>query len=239
MIKRNVLLFSLILAVAFAGGTAMAGTSVQWTSPSDGSVFPVGTNVQPEGMASGVIINGQGLDLALVLDSSGSMGANETVNGVTQTRAQWQKDAAIALVNSLPDSTTSVAVIEFDYDANTVQQLTPLLPSSNLTDIVAAINSVDSYGGTNIGNGIDEASAELTGVRHTVGRSQMMVVFSDGMTSGDPEVSAMNAVSAGVDAIHTVGLPGHSVYTMKDIADGPDNTVGTADDYGVYTDASD
>ncbi len=196
--------------------SAYAATAVSWTSPADGSSYPVGTTVAPTGVASGIGQTGTGLDLALVLDSSGSMGRYETVGAVTQTRAQWQKDAAIALVNNLPDSMTSVAVVEFDRDANLVTMLSPLL--TDRAAIIAAINSVDASGGTYIGRGIRVATTELTGAGHTVGRSQQMVVFSDGSTSGTPATDASNALAAGVDAVHSVALPGANISTMQSIA---------------------
>jgi hypothetical protein len=149
---------------------------------------------------------------------------------------QHQRTAFTAMVNALPLNTTSVGVVEFDSDANLMRVLTPL--TSDKAAIIAAINSVDASGGTNIGSGINAAKAELIGSRHTVGRTQMMVVSSDGYTDGNPEINAASAMAAGVDGIHTVGLPGHSVYTMRDIIDGPDDIVGNVDDYGVYTDAT-
>lgn len=207
--------------------SAYAATAVSWTSPADGSSYPVGTSVSPTGTASGIGLTGTGLDLALVLDSSGSMGSYVSVGGTSQSRAQWQKDAAIALVNNLPDSMTSVAIVEFDYDANLVTGLTPLLTGK--TSIINAINSVNASGGTYIGKGINVATTELTGANHTAGRSQQMVVFSDGYTYGDPATDATAALAAGVDAVHSVALPGANISTMQAIA-----TAGS----GTFIDAS-
>jgi hypothetical protein len=234
MIRKVLFTVTLIAAVMFAAGTAMADCSAAWVSPADGSSFSVGTIVNPTGQAgaSGTV-GGTGLDLALVLDSSGSMGIVESGH----SRQYWQKQAAIALVNALPQDTTSVTVIEFDSDANTVRVLTALNPDIAL--VINAINTVNASGGTNIGSGIAQATAELTGANHTAGRAQMMVVMSDGYTYPSPEPAAVNAMAAGVDAIHTVGLPGHSVATMRDIVDGPDDIYLNGDDYGVYTNASD
>jgi hypothetical protein len=221
-----------ICALALAA-SARADVSVAWTAPADGSAYPVGTLVNPVGQASATGITGSGLDLALVLDSSGSM--TTTVGG--KSLQNWQKEAAIALVNALPQGSTAVAVIEFDSDANTIRQLTQL--TTDKAAVIAAINSVDASGGTNIGTGITAATTALTGALHTAGRSQQMVVMSDGYTLGDPEVNAVAAIAAGVDSIHTVGLPGHNPATMKDIVNGPDNIIGNSDDYGTYTDGTD
>lgn len=216
-----------LLFAVFAFGSAQAATSVSWTSPADGSVYPTGTNVSPTGTASGIgSTGGSGLDLVLVLDSSGSMGTFES----GKTRLQWQAEAAIALVNSLPTATTSVGIVEFNSSSSLVTGLTPLIPVTNITALETSINGITAGGGTFIGSGIDRATTELTGANHTAGRTQMMLVLSDGFTSGNPSVNAANAVAAGVDAVHSVGLPGHDAATMASIA-----TAGN----GVYTSVSD
>jgi hypothetical protein len=213
--KQFLTIFGL-LAVTLLAKPVLAATAVSWISPADGSSYPVGTTVAPTGVASATGTVGDGLDLALVLDSSGSMGSYYTVNGTTKTLAQWQKDAAIALVNNLPTTNVAVSIVEFDSDANLVKQLTPLM--TDKAAIIAAINSVDASGGTYIGAGINVATSELTGANHTVGWSQQMVVFSDGYTSGDPATNAAAAVTAGVEAVHSVALPGASITTMQSIA---------------------
>ena len=238
MKKLGFLCILTIISLLLAGGSAMAATSVSWTNPADGSSFTVGTNVQPEGQASATGTIGTGLDLALVLDSSGSMTTRITVGGTTQSRGAWQKQFAKDLVASLPTATTSVAVTEFDSSASTPQTLLPLTPSANITTINTAIDSVNQFGGTNIGAGINAAKNELTSSRADPARDQMMVVFSDGSSSGNPPEAADSAVTAGVEAVHSVGLPGHNVATMQAIVDGVDDTYNTSDDHGTYTDGS-
>ncbi len=205
-----------LLALAAISQPLFAATAVSWTSPVDGSSYDVGTLVAPTGNASGIGATGDGLDLALVLDSSGSMGSYSTSGGVSKTRQQWQRDAAIALVNNLPTANVSVTIIEFDSNAGVVTGLTPLL--TNTADIIAAINSVDASGGTYIGTGIRAATGQLTGANHIAGRSQQMVVFSDGSTSGIPANDARDALTAGVEAVHSVALPGANISTMQSIA---------------------
>ncbi|MBN2477465.1 MAG: VWA domain-containing protein [Pirellulales bacterium] len=232
MFSRKIVFSAAAIVALLATGPAMAAVSVGWVAPPDGSSYLAGTVVNPNGQAgaSGTV-GGAGLDLALVLDSSGSMSS--------YGRQQAQKDAAIALVNALPLDTTSVAVIEYDSDANTVRVLTAL--SSDKALVIAAINSVDASGGTDIRDGINQATAELTGVHHTVGRAQMMVVTSDGgSTQSLADQAADNAIVAGVDAVHSVGISSsHSVSVMQAIVNGVDDIYGTADDHGIYTDASD
>lgn len=212
----RILISSALLLMTMFSMSVQAAVSVAWNSPADGSTFPVGTMVMPDGTASGIGQVGKGLDLILVLDSSGSMSRSQNVGGVVKTRRQWQQDAANALVNSLPANSVSIGVVEFDSNANLVRALSPL--STDSAAIIAAINSVDASGGTFIGSGITKAITELTGANHTAGRSRQMVVFSDGSTSGNPAINAAAALSAGVDSVHSVVLPGGNLSTMQSIA---------------------
>jgi len=190
-------------AIGLTAGMASAAGTVQWNNPADGTVFDVGTE-------------GSGLDLALVLDGSGSMSLSETSGGVTKTRAQWQADAAIALVNSLPSTGTAVAVIEFDSSASVVLSLTPTTSS---TDIVNAINGVSPGGSTAIGTGIQVAQTELLGPNGTAGASKQMVVISDGQNNVgiNPVTAATTAAGAGI-TVHGVSIPGTSTTQMQNIA---------------------
>jgi Ca-activated chloride channel homolog len=212
------------LAGLLATSAAHAVVAVSWTAPSSSALYAVGQVVNPLGNANASgTVGGTGLDLALVLDSSGSMATVES----GQSRRVWLQQASTALVNALPAASTSVTVVDFDSAALVRQSLTPL--SGNTAGVIAAINAVNASGGTNIGAGIERARAELIGPAHTDGRVQMMVVVSDGTSSGTPANNAAAALAAGVDAIHTVGIPGHNVATMRAIA-----TAGN----GIYTDGS-
>jgi Ca-activated chloride channel homolog len=211
-------------AALMVAGAAQAAVVSSWSAPVNGSSFNVGSAISLTGNANASgIVGGTGLDLALVLDSSGSM--STTVSG--KTRNQWLKEASVALVNALPQETSSVTVVEFDSNAVTLRQLTSL--STGKAQVISAINSLDASGSTNIPAGIDRGTLELTGSLATPSRAQMMVVVSDGATLGNPATSAANALLAGVEAVHSVGIPGHVPSTMQAIA-----TAGN----GIYTDGS-
>jgi len=216
LLRKSFLSMFIAVAVMLMAGTAMAATSVSWTSPLDGSTYPVPTIVNPQGIASGVDVDGTGLDLALVIDESGSMGwaPDYTLNN-------YAKPAAIALVNALPQDTSSVTVIGFDSSANTYQVLTALNP--NKQQVIDAINSLTAGGGTNIGSGITEATAQLL-AGHTTGRAMMEVVLSDGRGSYYGEAAI--AYSANGIITHTVGVPGHDTTLMAESA---------ADGHGIDT----
>lgn len=209
-----------LLAVLLIAGNAMAATSVSWISPPDGSTYAEGTIVNPTGQAgaSGTV-GGTGLDLALVIDESGSMGWN---GGAGITAA---KNAAVSLVNALPEDTTSVAVIGFDSYSHTYRVLTALNPDKQ--SVINAINYIGTGGGTNIGAGVQAgANALVTG--HTAGRTMMQVVLSDGQ--GSYSGQAATAYNNHGIITHTVGVPGHDTAQMQAIAN---------DGHGVYTNVSD
>lgn len=216
---------AVLVSSLWSATPAMAAVTASWGSPLNNSVFDAGSVISLTGSANASgIIGGTGLDLALVLDSSGSMG---TISS-GKSRQAWVREAAAALVNAVPQASTSVSVVEFDSDANLLKGLTPL--GTDKAGVLTAINSVDASGGTNIGAGITRATTELTGPNATAGRVQVQVVISDGISSGTPATSAAAAFAAGVDAVHAVGIPGHSAATMQAIA-----TAG----HGTYTNGSD
>nr|WP_319493208.1 VWA domain-containing protein [uncultured Desulfobacter sp.] len=225
MLKRKLLLTLVFAFAAFSfAGTAMAATSVSWLTPADGSTYTTGTVLgasQVDGAITGIAgadgtIGGAGLDLALVIDESGSMGGS----GITYAR-----QAAIALVNSLPADTTSVAVIGFDSYSHTYRQLTALNPDKQT--VINAINSIGTGGGTNIGAGVSAgASALVNG--HTTGRAMMQVVLSDGV--GTYYNEAATAYNSDGIITHTVGIPGHNAAQMAQVA---------TDGHGIYTNVSD
>jgi Ca-activated chloride channel homolog len=216
MVKKSLLSLLLVMAIACMAGTAMADTSVAWLSPPDGSVYDVGTVVNPTGNASAMdAIGGAGLDLALVIDESGSMYGG----GLAAA-----KTAAISLVNNLPQDTTSVAVIGFDSYSHTYRLLTALNPDKNM--VIAAINSIAAGGGTNIGAGVQAGINALT-AGHTAGRTMMQVVLSDGYGSYSGQ-AATGYNNSGI-ITHTVGIPGHNATLMAQVA---------SDGHGVYTNVS-
>jgi len=208
-------------------GNVMASTSASWNTPTQGD-YCVGTQVTLTGNAGGV--GGTGMDLVLVLDSSGSM--------ASYGGQAAQRDAANALVNSLTPAGTSVGVVDFDSYANTVRTLVGL--TSDIASVHNAINGIDAYGGTNIGGGVAKGAAELTGVNHTTGRQQIMVVMSDGGSSAPAaEAAAVSAMAAGVDAIHSVAMGTRAnEATLLGMVDGADDIYGNTDDYGIFSASS-
>jgi hypothetical protein len=206
----------------------MAATSASWLTPPNGTNFCVGTTTTLTGQAAGMgQTGGTGLDLVLVMDSSGSMGYN---GGQAA-----QKSAAQALVAALPQATTSVGIVEFDSSARTVLGLTQL--NGTNTGVNTAINSVDASGGTTIYTGVNQASSVLA-TTYNATRLQAMVVMSDGddnAASWDDSYADSAVSSGNVEAIHSVAMGNSaSPASLKAVVNGPDDIYGNTDDYGTY-----
>lgn len=233
--------FPLIIAAAFLliAGSAMAATSVSWLTPANGSTYNAGTVLgatQPDGPITGQAsgsgtTGGTGLDLMLVIDTSASMGSASDPN----SKISAAKNAAIALINSLPDNTTQVGIVTFDVGANTYRNLQDL--TSNKASLVTAVNALTAPGAaTAIGDGINAATAQLTGANAITGHAKMQVVLSDGYNNyGANPITAANAAAVAGITIHTVGVPGHNVATMQAIATATGGTYNNVTDLTTLT----
>jgi len=226
------------LILAMAGGaailamssSAMAATSVAWLSPPANSHYATGTAVTVTGNAVGQgQTGGSGLDLVLVMDSSGSMyGSGQTA----------QRSAALALVAALPQATTSVGIVDFDSYASTKLGLTQL--NGTNTAVNNAINSINASGGTAIHAGVTKGNEVLGSAAATASRSQVMVVMSDGGSSVSLADSAADAAMASnTEAIHSVGMgTGAQASSLQAVVNGVNDVYGDADDYGTYQNSS-
>lgn len=133
------------------------------------------------------------LDVAFVLDSSGSMSSNDP-QGFRRTASKNFVDAML--------TDDRGAVIDFDDSARLLQSLT-----SSKTALKTAIDRIDANGGTNIGAGVSTGLAELTRSTDTT-RGRVMILLTDGQGSYNPTLTAQ-AGAAGV-TVYTIGL-GNSV----------------------------
>lgn len=108
------------------------------------------------------------VDVAFVLDSSGSM--------LTNDRTGLRKESAKQFVNALLDEDRGV-VVDFDSSAVILQRLT-----SDKAALRAAIDRVGASGGTNIGAGVDAGLTALAANTDDT-RVQMMILLTDGVGS--------------------------------------------------------
>jgi Ca-activated chloride channel family protein len=136
----------------------------------------------------------------LVMDVSGSMQAND----LQPTRMEAAKQAAHALVDSLPDQ-MQTGLISFSSASSVAAPLT-----RDHTLVHRAINSLFANGGTAIGEGLNSALDQLaqrpTDAQGNQGPA-VVVLLSDGANAAgrSPDQAAQKALDAGVK-VYTVGI---------------------------------
>ena len=144
------------------------------------------------------------IDVAFVLDSSGSM--------ITNDPQGFRRTAAKIFVDALHEQDRG-AVVDFDSIARLFQALT-----SDKALLKAAIDRVDSSGGTNIGAGVSLGLSALA-AGAAPPRAQLMILLTDGVGSYN-HLLTTQAASAGV-TIYTIGLgSGIDANLLQSIATG-------------------
>jgi Mg-chelatase subunit ChlD len=135
------------------------------------------------------------LDLALSIDSSGSMSWNDPEG--------LRRDAAKIFVDALlPED--RAAVIDFDSSARVLQSLT-----TNKDAVKGAIDRIDDLGGTNISAGVSTANSVLIN-NNDPDRGRVMILLTDGDGSWNPYY--LQQAKQGYITIYTIGL-GSAVNT--------------------------
>lgn len=150
--------------------------------------------------------------LAIVLDSSGSMGAG--VMGGLRSQQQIANEGAAQAILSL-DSQDLVAVIEFDESSRIV---VPLGPNDDPERSARMVRAISPGGGTNMYPALASAGRLLAsreaGVKH-------VIVLSDGQSQGDPGQGIETAelmAQAGI-TVSTIAVGDSAdIATMRQIA---------------------
>jgi Ca-activated chloride channel family protein len=122
-----------------------------------------------------------GLNLALVLDVSGSM-YEEDGTGISRLRRI--QDAAHAAIQKLkPDDT--LGIVAFAHDAQVILPATPMSEKEKIEEVVSQIDRYEvDPGGTSMDQGIALGLGELEKNAGT-GKLSQLVVLTDGETSGE------------------------------------------------------
>ena len=129
------------------------------------------------------------LDLALSIDSSGSMSWNDPEG--------LRRDAAKIFVDALlPED--RAAVVDFDGSARVLQSLT-----TNKDAVKGAIDRIDDIGGTNISAGVSTANSVLIN-NNDPDRGRVMILLTDGDGSWNPYY--LQQAKQGYITIYTIGL---------------------------------
>lgn len=156
----------------------------------------------PDDTSSGMT----GLDVVIVIDSSGSM----TSNDGSRLRIAAAKEFVAKL-----GANDRAAVVDFDSYATLYQEFT-----SDHDLLNAAINRVDSSGGTNLSKGMNMAISQFTSESYTRTDAYKYVIF---LTDGDGSYSSTYTTMAAENGIivFTIGLgSGVNSSVLTSIAQG-------------------
>lgn len=132
----------------------------------------------------------QNVDIALIIDSSGSMSTNDPSN--------LRNEAAKVFVDTM-DDWDWISIVDFDDDAITYWKLLPVV--SKRPQIKNAIDMVDSSGGTNIGAALNEGYINLESVLR--GNKKVAILLTDGQGAYSGEA---NQFAQRGWPVYTIGL---------------------------------
>lgn len=135
--------------------------------------------------------NAKPADVVLVIDSSGSMSWNDPDN--------FRLSAAKSFISKMK-ATDRVAVVDFDFSAKLASGF-----SGDKNIVAAAVDTIDSSGGTNIGAGISIALNQFL-KNSDISRNRVVILLTDGDGEYDPALTTQMA-NAGIRAF-TIGLTG-------------------------------
>jgi Ca-activated chloride channel family protein len=124
-----------------------------------------------------------GLNLALVLDVSGSMYEED---GTSISRLKRIQDAAVSAIDKLkPDD--SLAIVAFAHNAMVLLPSTPIAEKDKIVDVIRRIDMFDvDPGGTAMNDGMRLGLEEVE-KSAGAGKLSQVVVLTDGETSGEVE----------------------------------------------------
>lgn len=132
-------------------------------------------------------------DIVLIIDSSGSMADND--------RQEKRKDAANQFID-LADSNVQIGVVDFDYGAVTLAELTfPI--GDGKRDLKNAVDTIDANGGTNIDAGLREGFKVLSdSTTFTARRAAVLLTDGQGYFTdvADYVANGWSVYTIGLDA---------------------------------------
>lgn len=143
------------------------------------------------------------LNVVFVLDESGSISNSEYAQ---------VSSAANAFIDLMSAGDDKAADVKFASGVHFSRGLT-----TDLNLIKSDISTRHGSGGTNIPAGLDRAIQILDAGPTNPDEPKVIILFSDGFTSGNPVVQANIAASKGY-VIYTIGVPGANAAQMNQIA---------------------
>ncbi len=114
------------------------------------------------------------IDIALIIDSSGSMGSNDPGNKRLQASRFFVTSAAI--------QGDYVGIVDFDSSARVATNPPLQKLHENNASVIAAINTINSSGGTNIGNGV-QSGCDILNLSDRSDYKKGAILLTDGIGS--------------------------------------------------------
>jgi Mg-chelatase subunit ChlD len=141
-------------------------------------------------------------DVALVMDTSGSM--NEVTYAGGPTKLAAAVDAARLFIDQLALPDDRAAIVTFNSDVTLAQTLT-----GDKAALLAALAAIQTKSGTRIDLGIAKAQEELTGANGRAGQTRVIVLLTDGRPSGVEPQTVIDVAHVAQQAniiIYAIGL---------------------------------
>jgi YVTN family beta-propeller protein len=143
-------------------------------------------------------------DIALVIDTSGSMADPTEPGGVTKLAAAKTAAATFLTFLDFTNQRDQASLVSFDNIATLEHPL-----SRNEVTLLTAINNLQLGNLTRMDLGLQTALLELTGIRHDPDNQTVIIFLTDGYPNGTTEAEvlaqALLAKNAGI-TIFTIGL---------------------------------
>ncbi len=173
-------------------------------------------------------------DVALVIDTSGSMSSRTSPDGPTKLEAA--REAARRFALQLVDGRDQAALIQFNLEATVLVGLT-----GDIDAVSAGLDQLTQASGTRIDLALDAARLELTGPARRLDNNPVIILLTDGEPTGATPQDVRLAAQKAKDEellVFTIGL-GQEVdgELLTDVASKPDwyfYAPDTSDLEGIY-----
>lgn len=230
------------------------------TANADGT-YTVSLNVTgASSSATGEIVKNQPLDIALVLDVSGSM--DKTMGNSGETKIDALKSAVDNFINATAaenakldesEQPNQIALVKFageptdvtgndkyndhfgnyePYDANYTQVVSGL--TANVAGLTGAVNSLTPAGPTRADYAFDKAKAVLTGAGARADAKKVVIFFTDGVPTSKSDFEA-NIANTAVSDAQSLKAAGTKIYSIGVFAGA--NPLDTTSPFNAYMNA--
>ncbi|MDY3250511.1 MAG: vWA domain-containing protein [Candidatus Choladocola sp.] len=157
-----------------------------------------------------------GLDVVLVIDTSGSMNDADNVRE-NPDKPKTTLEGAKLFVDMMESQGSRVAVVPFSDTLGNVINLTTISQQSDKESVKNAISQLQYSGDTDFGIALRKA-VEILSTANDIGNNKVIVFFTDGKIdlpkADDPALAASDSETMTRDAADTASAEGIAVYTL-------------------------